>query len=82
MPDDQNSFRFACQYKYVFHIISPYIYGETATYKTSVAKFFTVWRREWKSKPIISMESTREAREQEIFPDITNCSRNFFNHAA
>lgn len=43
-----------------------YIYGETATYKTSVAKFFTVWRREWKSKPIISMESTREAREQEI----------------
>ena len=43
-----------------------YIYGETATYKTSVAKFFTVWRKEWKSKPIISMESTREAREQEI----------------
>lgn len=43
-----------------------YIYGETATYKTSIAKFFTVWRREWKSKPIISMESTREAREQEI----------------
>ena len=43
-----------------------YIYGETATYKTSVAKFFTVWRWEWKSKPIISMESTREAREQEI----------------
>lgn len=43
-----------------------YIYGETATYKTSIAKFFTVWRREWKSKPIISIESTREAREQEI----------------
>ena len=42
MPDDQNSFRFACQYKYVFHIISPYIYGETATYKTSVAKSFQI----------------------------------------
>ncbi len=43
-----------------------YIYGKSATYKTTLARYFSCWGPGWDRKIIFSLESTNRAREEEL----------------
>ncbi len=43
-----------------------YLYGKSATYKTTLARYFSCWGPGWDREAIFSLESTNRAREEEL----------------